>query len=114
MSEERRRSFDRRRTFDGAILEELRARYGVDTTAFLTAALSAEQKAWDFIAGRGGTFREYLPALLGRGLIASPTVCRELLRLVELGSDDGALRRASDALARRSGEMPVIETRKGD
>lgn len=105
--EERRRSFDRRRTLDGAILEELRMRFGIDTTAFLTLALRHEQKAWDFIGGRGGDFRSYLPGLLGRGYVASPTVCRELLRLVELGSDDGALRRASDALARRSGEMPV-------
>lgn len=113
MPEERRRSFDRRKTLAGALCDELRGKYGVDVEAYLTAALTAESKAWSFIAGRGGDFRAFLPALLGRGYIASPSVMKELIRLVELGSDDRLLRACGEALARRtSGEMPVIEIRK--
>lgn len=100
MLEERRRCLDRRRTLDGSILEELRARHGVDTAAFLTLALRHEQRVWEHIGGRGGRFREYLPALLSRGLIASPTVTVELVRLVELGVDDRALKLCAVSLAR--------------
>jgi len=95
---------------DGAILDELRGRYGIDTVAYLTAALVAEAKVWEIINGRGGTLREFLPVLLGRGLVASPSVTRELCRLIELGSDERALRRAGEALARRhSGEIAAPE-----
>lgn len=105
MPEERRRLHDRRRTLDGAILEELRGRYGVDTAAFLTLALRHEQRVWEHIAGRGGAFRPYLPALLSRGLIASPSVTVELVRLVELGVDDRALKQSALALARGAFEV---------
>jgi hypothetical protein len=110
MPEERRRSFDRRRGLDSSILEELRMKYGVETTAYLTAALMAESRAWGIVNERNSrSFREILPVLVGRGLIASPTVCRELLRLVELGSDDRLLRACGEALSRRtSGETPAL------
>jgi hypothetical protein len=108
MSEERRRSHDRRKGLDAAILQELAGRFGIDTTAYLTAALVAEGKAWDFIGGRGGDFRSYLPALLGRGLLASPHVTRELVLLFD-GGDTRLLRRCADALAGRSSdEVPVF------
>lgn len=108
MSEERRRGLDRGTGLDGALLDELRSKYGVDTTAFLTAALVAEGKAWEVIGGRGGDFRSYLPALLGRGLLASPHVTRELVLLFD-GADLKLLKRCADALAGRSSdEIPAF------
>jgi hypothetical protein len=98
------------RETERAILDRLSTRYGVDTVAFLTEALRAEQRAWDLIGGEGGRFRDSLPAILSRGLIAAPSVVRELVVLFDSG-DTRTMKRCLDAFAGvvSSAEIPAFK-----
>jgi hypothetical protein len=97
------------RETERAILDRLSTRYGVDTVAFLTEALRAEQRAWDLIGGEGGVFRQHLPMILSRGLLAAPHVVAELVLLFD-GGDTRLMRRCADAIAgRSSAEIPAFK-----
>ena len=90
------------------VLDELRT-LGVNVEAFLDEALRAEQRVRVYCGDDPGrSVRSLLPILCAVGLLASPSVIRELLLLLD-GSDTRALRLSADAIAgRSSAEIPAF------